>query len=203
MDKNLKNDLVYINYLLDKVKINAFDFLKDINEAATFPESSNDYTASQLNKEGLGGEKALEEFMQRFYKRIVSSAGPKYFGFVTGGATPAALMGDWLVGTFDQNATGRDNSSAAKIEEEAINLLKQLFGLPEIYSGTFVTGATMANFVGLAIGRQWVGNKLGFNLAKDGMYCIPPIKVVSATPHSSILKALSMLGMGRENMHYI
>ena len=203
MDKYLKNDLDNIDYLLEKVKNNASDFLKDIDEIATFPESSNDYNTSQLNKEGLGGEKALEEFMQRFYKGIVSSAGSKYFGFVTGGSTPAALMGDWLVSTFDQNATGRDNSSAAKIEEETINLLRQLFGLPQTYSGAFVTGATMANFVGLAIGRQWVANELGFNIAKDGMYGLPPIKVISATPHSSILKSLSMLGMGRDNMHYI
>lgn len=203
MDKYLKNDLDNINYLLEKVKNNACDFLKDIEGISTFPEGSNVYNDYQLNKEGLGGEKALEEFMERFYKGIVSSAGPKYFGFVTGGSTPAALMGDWLVSTFDQNATGRDNSSAAKIEEESINLLKQLFGLPQIYTGTFVTGATMANFVGLAIGRQWVANELGVNVAQSGMYSIPPIKIVSAAPHSSILKALSMLGMGRDNMHYI
>ncbi|MCC5438714.1 pyridoxal phosphate-dependent decarboxylase family protein [Clostridium botulinum] len=203
MDINLKNDLENIDILLEKVTINAFDFLKDINEIATFPKSTNAYTISKLNKDGLGGEKTLEEFMERFYKGIVSCAGSKYFGFVTGGTTPAALMGDWLVSTFDQNATGRDNSSAAKLEEETINLLKQLLGLPETYSGTFVTGATMANFVGLAIGRQWLANELGVNIAIDGLYSIPPIRIVSSTPHSSISKAMSMLGMGRKNMHYI
>ncbi len=203
MDINLKNDLENMDILLEKITINAFDFLKDINEIATSPKSTNAYTLSQLNKDGLGGEKTLEEFMQRFYNGIVSCAGSKYFGLVTGGTTPAALMGDWLVSTFDQNATGRDNSSAAKLEEETINLLKQLLGLPETYSGTFVTGATMANFVGLAIGRQWLANELGVNIAIDGLYSIPPIKIVSSTPHSSILKAMSMLGMGRKNMHYI
>lgn len=203
MDKNLINDLENIDILLEQVKINAFDFLKSINEIATFPEGSNVYEPSKLNEDGVGGRKALEEFMQRFYKGIISSAGSKYFGFVTGGTTPAALMGDWLVSTFDQNASCRDNSSGTKIEEESINLLKELFGLPEIYSGTFVTGATMANFVGLAIGRQWIANELGINVSLDGMYSIPPIKIISATPHSSILKALSMLGMGRKNMHYI
>lgn len=203
MDKYLKSDLDNINNLLEKVKNNSCTFLKDIDEIATFPRVSKNYDNSQLNKEGLGGEKALEEFMQRFYKGIVSSTGPKYFGFVTGGSTPAALMGDWLVSTFDQNATGRDNSSAAKIEIETINLLKQLFGLPQEYSGAFVTGATMANFVGLAIGRQWVANELGFDIAQNGMYNLPPIKIISAAPHSSILKSLSMLGMGRDNMHYI
>lgn len=203
MDKNLENDLNDINILLEKVKNYSFDFLENINKIPAFPDRSNIYSPSQLNKNGLGGENTLEEFMQRFYKGIVSSGGSRYFGFVTGGATPAALMGDWLVSTFDQNATACDHSSAAKIEEETINLLKQLFGLPEQFSGAFVTGATMANFVGLAIGRQWVANQLGIHLSLDGLYSIPPIKIVSATPHSSILKVMSMLGMGRNHMHYI
>lgn len=203
MDKNLENDLNDINILLEKVRNYSFDFLENINKIPAFPDRSNIYSPSQLNKNGLGGENALEEFMQRFYKGIVSSGGSRYFGFVTGGATPAAIMGDWLVSTFDQNATACDHSSAAKIEEETINLLKQLFGLPEQFSGAFVTGATMANFVGLAIGRQWVANQLGVHLSLDGLYSIPPIKIVSATPHSSILKVMSMLGMGRNHMHYI
>lgn len=203
MDKNLENDLNDINILLEKVKNYSFDFLENINKIPAFPDRNNIYSPSQLNKNGLGGENTLEEFMQRFYKGIVSSGGSRYFGFVTGGATPAALMGDWLVSTFDQNATACNHSSAAKIEEETINLLKQLFGLPEQFSGAFVTGATMANFVGLAIGRQWVANQLGIHLSLDGMYSIPPIKIVSATPHSSILKVMSMLGMGRNHMHYI
>lgn len=203
MDKNLENDSININILLEKVKNYSFDFLKNINKISTFPDENNVYSTSKLNKNGLGGEKTLEEFMERFYKGIVSSGGPRYFGFVTGGTTPAALMGDWLVSAFDQNATACDHSSAAKIEEETINLLKQLFGLPELFSGAFLTGATMANFVGLAIGRQWIATQLGINVSLEGLYAIPPIKIVSATPHSSILKAMSMLGMGRNNMHYI
>lgn len=203
MDKNLEIDLTNMNNLLEKAKNYAFDFLENINSIPTFPDKSIDYFPAQLTKDGLGGENTLDAFMQRFYKGIVSSGGSRYFGFVTGGATPAALVGDWLVSAFDQNATACDHSSAAKIEEEAINLLKQLFGLPEQFSGAFVTGATMANFVGLAIGRQWVANQLGVNLSLEGLYAIPPVQVVSATPHSSILKAMSMLGMGRKHMHYI
>lgn len=203
MDKTLKNDLENMEVLLEKTKNQAFHFLRNINETAAFSDMANVDSPSQLNKTGLGGENALEEFMQRFYKGMVSSAGGRYFGFVTGGTTPAALMGDWLVSTFDQNATARDHSSAAKIEDETVGLLRQLFELPDTFSGAFVTGATMANFVGLAIGRQWMADKLGINLSLEGLYAVPPIKVVSATPHSSILKAMSMLGMGRNQMHYI
>lgn len=199
----LINDLENIDYLLEKVKISATEFLKDIDNISTFPKYNNYYEASKLNENGLGAEKTLEEFKGRFYKGIVSSAGSKYFGFVTGGSTPAALMGDWLVSTFDQNVISRGNSSASNIEEETINLLKELLRLPQTFSGTFVTGATLANFVGLAIGRQWVANESGFDISNNGIYSMPPIKIISATPHSSILKSLSMLGMGRNNMHYI
>lgn len=199
----LINDLENIDYLLEKVKISATEFLKDIDNISTFPKYNNYYEASKLNEDGLGAEKTLEEFKGRFYKGIVSSAGSKYFGFVTGGSTPAALMGDWLVSTFDQNVISRGNSSASNIEEETINLLKELLRLPQTFSGTFVTGATLANFVGLAIGRQWVANESGFDISNNGIYSMPPIKIISAAPHSSILKSLSMLGMGRNNIHYI
>ena len=202
MNQNLKQDLTNMGLLMEKVKNCSCDFLENIDNVSTF--SHEEIVSTPLeNRKGIGGEATLEEFMHRFYNGMVSSAGSRYFGFVTGGTTPAALMGDWLVSTFDQNASVRDNSSAAKIEEETINLLKQLFGLPDVFSGAFVTGATMANFVGLAIGRQWVAEKKGVNLSLDGLYSIAPIKVVSATPHSSVLKAMSMLGMGRSHMHYI
>jgi glutamate/tyrosine decarboxylase-like PLP-dependent enzyme len=203
MDNCLKNDLTNIDALLEKTKNYSCDFLENIDKVPTFTVKAIEDSMTILEHDGIGGDGALEEFMERYYKGIVSSGGARYFGFVTGGATPAALMGDWLVSTFDQNATSCDSSSAAKIEEETIKLLKQLFRLPESFTGAFVTGATMANFVGLAIGRQWVAQFLGINISIDGLYQLSPIKVLSATPHSSILKAMSMLGMGRNNMHLI
>lgn len=95
---------------------------------------------------------------------------------------------------------GSDESIAPQIELETIALLRQLFKLPDEYGGSFVTGATMSNFVGLALGRQWIGNQRGINLAKKGLWGIAPINVFSGTPHSSVYKALSMLGMGRDAM---
>lgn len=203
MDINLKNDLENINILMEKIKDTSCTFLNGIDKIPSVPMSSFNRCDDTLSLEGVGTESALEEFRKRFYEGITSSSGPRYFGFVTGGSTPAALMGDWLVSAFDQNATARDNSSAALIEEEAIKLLKKLFGLSDEFTGTFVTGATMANFVGLAIGRQWAAKKLNYDIAQNGIYGMQPINIVSATPHSSILKSLSMLGMGRGTLNYI
>lgn len=131
------------------------------------------------------------------------SAGPHYFGLVTGGATPASIAGDWLTTIYDQNATGSNDSIAAQIELSTIGLLRELFGLSEAHTGVFVSGATMANFVGLATGRQWLGQRLGIDIAQSGMSGLPPIKVLSGTPHSSVYKAIAMLGLGRESLEQI
>jgi glutamate/tyrosine decarboxylase-like PLP-dependent enzyme len=152
---------------------------------------------------GLGAEATLNLFQSRFGAGLTGSPGPRYWGFVTGGSTPAALAGDWLVSAFDQNATGATEPAAALIEKDTFRLLRQLFGLSVEHSGTFVSGATMANFVGLALGRQWAAKQLGVDVAQQGLYALPPIKVLSAAPHSSIYKALSMLGMGKQHLQVI
>jgi glutamate/tyrosine decarboxylase-like PLP-dependent enzyme len=84
------------------------------------------------------------------------------------------------------------------VEEEAIHLLRQLFSLPKSFAGTFVSGATISNFVGLAQARQWAAQQHGVDAAQEGLYDTLPIPVLSATPHSSLYKALAMLGMGRQ-----
>ncbi len=134
---------------------------------------------------------------------MANTAGPRYFGFVTGGATPAAVAGDWLVSAFDQNACGSNDSIAPQLERQTIDLFKQLFGLDSHYFGSFVTGATLANFVGITLGRQWVGEQLGIDVSNDGLCVLPQLKILSATAHSSIIKSLSMAGIGRKAMHKI
>jgi glutamate/tyrosine decarboxylase-like PLP-dependent enzyme len=155
---------------------------------------------SDLPQQGIGAAAALDFFEQNFSDKITNSAGPRYFGFVTGGSTPAAIAGDWLVSAYDQNACGSNDSIAPQIERQTLHFLKQLFGLEEDYFGSFVSGATMSNFVSLAIARQWVGEQAGIDFSQDGLSDKVPIKVVSATPHSSIYKAMSMLGIGRKSI---
>src|SRR6185369_2618932 len=103
----------------------------------------------------------LEFFKEKYSHQITNSAGPRYFGFVTGGATPAAVAGDWLVSTYDQNNCGSNDSIAPQIEKQALHFLKQLLGLTNDFTGSFVTGATISNFVGLSLARQWAGEKMG------------------------------------------
>ena len=150
-----------------------------------------------------GARAALSEFLTRFSPGLAASAGPRYFGFVTGGATPAALVGDWLASVIDQNATGSADSNAGALELETIALFRDMLGLPAAFNGAFVSGATMANFVGLATGRQWLGAQAGVDVAEVGVAALGPARVQSAGAHSSTVKSLAMLGLGRQSLHRV
>lgn len=132
----------------------------------------------------------------------VASAGGRYFGFVTGSTLPAALAANWLAGAWDQNA-GMEAMSpvAAKLETVALRWLTDLLELPAESGGGFVTGATMANFSGLAAARHSVLQKAGWDVEAQGLFGAPPITViVGEEVHVSLLKALSLLGLGRERV---
>lgn len=144
----------------------------------------------------------LAEWFERAQPGIVASGGPRFFGFVVGGTTPAALAGDWLASALDQNA-GRwlESPAAAQTELAVLRWLKELFGLPAGWHGAVTSGATMSNLVGLAAARQWVGQRLGFDPARDGLGGYLPIPVLSSTEiHVSVRKALGTLGIGRETV---
>ncbi len=132
----------------------------------------------------------------------VGSAGGRYFGFVIGGSQPAALAANWLAGAWDQNAGLHVSApAAARIEQVALTWLLDVLGLPADAGGSFVTGATMANFSGLAAARHAVLQKVGWDVEAQGLFGAPPITVVVGEEvHVSLLKALSMLGLGRERV---
>ncbi len=150
-----------------------------------------------LPESGLGAQASLDRFYATIEPYLSGSSGPRYLGFVTGGSTPAAIAADWLTSAYDQNAALIGGSAACAVELQALALLRSLFDLPTSFEGALVTGATMANFTGLAVARQWWGERRGINIAEAGLAGLPALPVLSATPHVSALKALSMLGLGR------
>ncbi|MEU4083473.1 pyridoxal phosphate-dependent decarboxylase family protein [Streptomyces aureus] len=156
-----------------------------------------------LPEEGAGAEEALARFAGRWAPGFSGSAGPRYLGFVTGGATPAALTGDWLTGAYDQNVSGAAGSSASALEHETLGWLRELFGLGAEHHGAFVSGATASNTVGLAIAREWLGERLGVSVSDDGVGALGPVDVLSGSPHSSVAKALSVLGLGRGSLRRV
>lgn len=199
MNKLLEKDLNELSTLLERVKKQGNDYLKNINERPTSTKLVV-VEKENLNNVGLGATKTLELFNESFEPIMVASSGPRFWGYVTGGTTPAAIMGDWLATVYDQNtqAINQQGDISAIIEKETINLLLDLFELPKNFIGGFVTGATMSNFTCIAVARQWVGKSLNKDFARDGIS--EKINILTATPHSSVIKSLSLLGIGSNNI---
>jgi glutamate/tyrosine decarboxylase-like PLP-dependent enzyme len=136
---------------------------------------------------------------------LVTTAGPRYFGFVVGGSLPAALAADWLTSTWDQNGGLYVLSPAAAVVEETVaGWLVELFNLPPGTSVGFTTGATMANFTALAAARHALLERAGWDVERQGLFGAPDIPViVGAEAHVTIHVALQMLGLGRERVHRV
>jgi glutamate/tyrosine decarboxylase-like PLP-dependent enzyme len=132
----------------------------------------------------------------------VATAGPRYFGFVIGGTLPAALAANWLAGAWDQNGSLRSMSPvAARLEEVVLHWIINLLQLPAGCEAGFVTGTTMASFTCLAAARTALLTRVGWNVEEDGLFGAPPLHVVVGDEvHVSLLKALSLLGLGRSRI---
>jgi glutamate/tyrosine decarboxylase-like PLP-dependent enzyme len=136
---------------------------------------------------------------------IVASQGPRFFGFVIGGALPAAVAADWLASAWDQNAgLSVAAPAAAVVEEVAARWLVELFGLPPGASVGFATGATMASFTALAAARHAVLRRTGWDVEEHGLSGAPALNVVVGEGvHATILAAVQLLGLGRGRVHRI
>ncbi len=132
----------------------------------------------------------------------VASAGPRYFGFVTGGALPMAVAAAWLTAAWDQNAALAVMSPvAARLDEIALRWVAEVLGLPAGLGGAFVTGATMANAACLAAARDAVLARHGWDAGAQGLFGAPPVSVVAgAEAHTTVRKALGLVGLGRDRV---
>lgn len=202
MDPRLAEDLAGLPGLLDATRKFAERALAGL-DSRPVAGRIRPVVPEPLPERGIGLARALERFAERWEPGFSGSAGPRYLGLVTGGTTPAALAGDWLTSAYDQNVVLESDSSAAALERETIGWLRELFGLDSAYGGAFVSGATTSNFVGLAIGREWLGERLGISVARAGVSALGEVPVLSGSPHSTIYKALSMTGIGRDRMRTV
>jgi glutamate/tyrosine decarboxylase-like PLP-dependent enzyme len=131
---------------------------------------------------------------------LVASAGPRYFGFITGGALPAALAADWLVSAWDQCADFHSHSpAAAAIEEVTSAWTLDLLGLPATASVGFVTGGQGANTTCLAAARHAVLARAGWDVDNDGLIGAPPVRILCGEEaHVTVYSALRLLGLGAD-----
>ena len=199
MNALIKKESEEVSSLFELISTQSTAYLSELHERQT-TQSQVPILRTKLDQSGVGTLGALTQFNERFESLMVGSSGPRYWGFVTGGTTPAAIAGDWLSTVYDQNPQGLKGQGdvSANLEIETIQLLLDLFQLPKDFFGGFVTGATMSNFTCLAVARQWIGKQIGVDIAKEGV--TKGIKVLTATPHSSSIKSLALLGIGSSNV---
>jgi glutamate/tyrosine decarboxylase-like PLP-dependent enzyme len=160
--------------------------------------------AGSLPEHGDGTLAVVGQLLEQGTEAHVRSGGPRFFHWVIGGSTPAALAADWLAVLLDQNAGAWDSSPlSTQLETLSLAWLQDLFGLPPAWGGVLTTGATMANFVSLAAARQWWGEQHGADVAEEGLAGLPRVPVLtSGFVHVTVLKALAMLGVGRQSVTY-
>ena len=155
-----------------------------------------------MPEDGAGTLAALSELAERARESATRWSEPRFFHFVMGGGTPAALAADWLASTYDQVAFAWASSPfAARLEQVAVDWLRQLFELPDQFGGVLTTGATMANFVSLAAARNWWGERHGVDVEAHELASLPPPQILSSGYlHPSAVQAVGMLGLGRGNI---
>jgi len=184
-------------------------YLADVDDrpvaVAIEPDAMRARLGGPVPEAGTAPEDVLDWLAAAVDPGLVGSAGPRYFGFVMGGAQPAALAADWLTSTWDQNAGLFVRSPAAAVAEEvAGGWLAELLGIPADASVGFTSGGTMANFTALAAARHALYASLGWDVEERGLIGAPRIHAVASDEsHPTVFGSLQMLGLGRGEVHRV
>lgn len=150
----------------------------------------------------MSAEQVVEELDRIGAPATMAIAGPRFFGFVNGSALPAALAANWLSTSWEQHGGFVVSSPVSTtLERVAMRWTIELLGLPRGSAGGFVTGTTVAHLTALAAARSSLLTGAGWNVDADGLFGAPPITVVvGAEAHSTLFKALGMVGLGRSRV---
>ena len=192
--------------VLSLAQQHAFSFLNNLDDAPVGATADVQTLRNQLNKpltdSGLSPEQVITELVNDVGGGLLGSAGGRFFGWVIGGAVPAALAADWLTATWDQNAALYATApAAAVVEEVAGRWLKDVLRLPAHASFALVSGCQMAHATCLAAARHALLEERGWNVEQRGLYGAPPIRILtSSQKHGSFERAVRLLGLGRDQI---
>ena len=190
--------------LLTDAAQRARDYLATIRDRQVAPTADALAALGRLDfplpAEGLDPGAVLRLVDEAGSPATVASAGPRYFGFVIGGALPVAVAASWLLAAWDQNtALSVMSPAGTKLDDVALRWVTELLGLPAGTGGGFVSGATMANVTCLAAARDAVLSNAGWDAFGHGLVGAPPVQVaVGAEAHATVGKALGLVGLGRD-----
>ncbi len=187
---------------LDRAHQHALDWLSSLADRPVPPQASIEQVTEALGTALPEGPtepaEVVDLLAQACDPGLTAMPSGRFFGFVIGGTHPAALAADWLVSAWDQNSGLRRLTPAhSAVEDVTSAWLLDLLGLPGESAVGFVTGATMANFTGLAAGRDAVLRRAGWDVAERGLAGGPRVRVlVGAERHETVDLALRYLGLG-------
>jgi len=180
----------------------AAGYVESLGERPVFPRVDPDELRAALGgplpEEPVAADEVVEELAAAAEPGLVAMGSGRYFGFVIGGALPAALAADWLTTAWDQNAgLYVGGPSASVVEQVTREWLVELLGLPAESSIGFVTGTQMAHVTGLAAARWHVLDAVGWDVGAKGLTGAPPVRVVVGEKvHVTVNRALRLLGLG-------
>lgn len=186
--------------------VKALDYIQNIEGRKVAPSEDALENLRAFEEDlPIRGTDALHniEFLDEYgAPATMGSNGSRYYGFVIGGSHPAALAANWMASAWDQNsglvATSPIN---AKIEEVVESWITSILPVSKGAGVGFVTGVTMANFCALAAARTAILSDQGWDVESKGLFQAPSITVVvGEEAHGSLMKALSMLGLGRDRV---
>jgi|SRR5215211_4456855 len=187
----------------------AHEFIDGLAERPVGAETGVDELRERLGRplteEGEDPRAVIEELARGVEPGLIASAGPRYFGFVIGGALPVAVAADWLTSAWDQNAGGYVVSPSLSVAEEtAGRWVLELLGLPQTASVGFVTGCQMAHFTCLAAARHSVLRDAGWDVEAHGLQGAPEVRVVAGEhAHVTVGVACRMLGLGFDRVRSV
>ena len=155
-----------------------------------------------LARAGVAPEQVMQELNSDVAGGLLGSAGGRFFGWVIGGALPAAVGADWLTSVWQQNSALYACSPAAAVVEETVGVwLKEILGLPSQASFALVTGCQMAHVTCLAAARHALLSQRGWDVESQGMFGAPAIRILSSTEcHGSFERAVRLLGFGQSQV---
>ncbi len=173
-------------------------YLAEVDEALVRPPGEPSLGGG-MPAEGAGTLAAVNDLVNAAVEGATRSTGPRFFHFVMGGVTPAALAADWLTSALNQSAFNWVSSPlASRIEQVTLDWLKELFGIPAGWSAVVTSAATTANVVGLAAARSWWAHEHGVDVDEDGFAGLPAAPMFAGGYlHASAVKALGIVGLGR------
>jgi glutamate/tyrosine decarboxylase-like PLP-dependent enzyme len=198
-----------VRALLSDVARRAGDYLAGLDERPVAPDSAALAGLARFDEPlpTSAGDAAatLALLDEAGSPATVASAGGRYFGFVTGGSHPVALGANWLAAAWDQNtALPVMSPVAARLHEVVTRWLGELLGLPAGSAAVFVTGAAMANTAALTAARDQQLAQAGWDVQADGLFGAPELTVVVGEhAHSTLIRALGLVGLGRERVRRV